>query len=256
MMRTRTFGQRSAARQTIATHSAVTGRGYFPDDSKLSPILYLQRTIGNRAVQRMLRREFGSGGAGGADTVQAKPAGTEPAADFSPEADIVAEQQDTQVAAPRAIHEVLHDSGQPLAPGLRAFMEPRFGQDFSTVRVHADREAEEWAAGLGARAFTLGDHISFGANEYAPETRPGRSLIAHELAHVTQNRFATVGAAAVEPVSSHAEAEANRAGHLAGIGLPAGPLTARHAGVALTATSDRVVPLISYSAGDWAVTED
>jgi hypothetical protein len=135
-------------------------------------------------------------------------------------------------------------------------MEPRFGHDFSNVRIHADREAENRAASLGSRAFTLGNHISFGANEFVPHTRSGRTLIAHELAHVLQNRSGNPSARTLEPTSGLAEREAYRAGHLAGIGLPAGALTARHAGVALTPTSDRAIPLISYSVGDWAVTAD
>jgi hypothetical protein len=133
-------------------------------------------------------------------------------------------------------------------------MEPRFGHDFSSVRVHANREAAEWATGLGAHAFTLGNHILFGANKFTPHTHSGRSLIAHELAHVAQQRSGNPSAPALEPTSSRAEAEARRAGHLAGVGLPTGPLTERHAGVALTPTSDSVVPMLSYSVGDWAVT--
>jgi hypothetical protein len=69
-----------------------------------------------------------------------------------------------------------------------------------------DREAAECAAGFGARAFTLGDHISFGANEFAPQTRSGRNLIAHELAHVAQNRSGNPSAQTLEPTSSRAEA--------------------------------------------------
>jgi hypothetical protein len=135
-------------------------------------------------------------------------------------------------------------------------MEARFSRSFADVRVHADREAAESAAELGARAFASGNHISFGANQLAPHTRAGRGLIAHELAHVAQNRFGNGSAESVEPKSSRAEAEAHRAGSLAGIGLPVGSLTAHHAGVALTPTSDSVIPLASYSAGDWAVTAD
>ena len=135
-------------------------------------------------------------------------------------------------------------------------MEPRFGRDFSNVRIHADREAGNRAASLGARAFTLANHISFGANEFVPHTRSGRTLIAHELAHVAQNISGNPSERTLEPASGRAEAEAYRAGHLAGIGLPTGLLAARHAGVALTPTSDRAIPLISYSAGDWAVTAD
>lgn len=144
--------------------------------------------------------------------------------------------------------------GEPLDLTTRAFMESRFGRDFSDVRVHTDQESAERTAALGARALTQGSHIYFGANEFSGDTRAGRTLIGHELAHVAQNRAVTSSASELEPVSSRAEGEAHRAGGLAAMGLPAGPLTARHAGVALTPTSDRVIPLISYSAGDWAVT--
>lgn len=147
-------------------------------------------------------------------------------------------------------------TGQPLDLATRSFMESRFSQDFSGVRVHTDQEAAERTATLGARAFTQGSDIYFGANEFSAQTRAGRTLIGHELAHVAQNRAGTPSAPVLEPVSSRAEGEAHRAGGLAALGLPAGRLTARHAGVALTPTSDRVIPLISYSAGDWAVTAD
>lgn len=149
-----------------------------------------------------------------------------------------------------------HPPGQFLGMGTRATMELRFGQDFSHVRVHTDREAADRAASMGARAFTLGHHIYFGANEYSPHTHPGQTLIAHELAHVAQNRYGDPLPPLLEPTSGAAEREATRAGYRAGAGLPAGPLTARHAGVALTPTSDRATSLISYSAADWLVTED
>src|SRR5882724_4528877 len=91
--------------------------------------------------------------------------------------------------------------GQPLPAHTRAFMEPRFDHDFSAVRVHADSEAISRAAGLGARAFTVGDHISFGDHEFAPDTRAGRTLIAHELAHVAQNRGYDLPRRSLEPTS-------------------------------------------------------
>src|SRR5687767_6083044 len=78
--------------------------------------------------------------------------------------------------------------GQRLDESARAFFEPRFNTDFSSVRVHTGAEASESAMAFGARAYTLGDHIVFGAHQYAPDTTHGRSLIAHELAHVGQRR--------------------------------------------------------------------
>jgi len=76
--------------------------------------------------------------------------------------------------------------GEPLDERVRATMEPRFGHDFSAVRIHADEGAAESAATFGARAYTLDNDIVFGRAAYAPETSEGRHLLAHELAHVVQ----------------------------------------------------------------------
>ena len=81
-------------------------------------------------------------------------------------------------------------SGRPLAAPTRDFMEPRFGTDFSDVRIHSDRNAHEKASELNARAFTLGRHIWLGRNE----TENDKNLMAHELTHVVQ-QSQKVGAA-------------------------------------------------------------
>src|SRR5215213_2527738 len=70
--------------------------------------------------------------------------------------------------APPAVDRVLRSAGAPLDDSARAFFEPRFGHDFGSVRVHANREAAESAGGISARAYTVGSHIVFGAGEYAP----------------------------------------------------------------------------------------
>lgn len=80
----------------------------------------------------------------------------------------------------------LRSPGQRLDAAARAFMEPRFGQDFSEVRIHTDSLAAQSARDLGAVAFTTGRDIVFGAGEFAPETSRGRRLLAHELTHVLQ----------------------------------------------------------------------
>jgi hypothetical protein len=67
-------------------------------------------------------------------------------------------------------------------------MEPLFGFDFSRVRVHDDARAAESAAGIGARAYAVGPHIVFGRGEHSPGTSAGAMLLAHELAHVVQQR--------------------------------------------------------------------
>src|SRR5207344_1937947 len=74
--------------------------------------------------------------------------------------------------------------GQPLGPATRAYFEPRFGYDFSQVRVHSDTRAAESARSVNALAYTLGSNVVFGAGQYAPASSAGQRLLAHELAHV------------------------------------------------------------------------
>jgi len=80
----------------------------------------------------------------------------------------------------------LSGRGQALPPSLRSFMETRFEADFSAVRVHDDAQAHGLARSLGARAFTVGRDVVFGAGQYATDTDSGRRLLAHELTHVVQ----------------------------------------------------------------------
>ena len=92
----------------------------------------------------------------------------------------------TEGVAPASVHSVLRSSGEPLAASTRTFFEPRFRQDLSHVRVHADDEAEQSAREINALAYTVGSHVVFGADRYAPSSTEGRQLLAHELAHVFQ----------------------------------------------------------------------
>ncbi len=82
----------------------------------------------------------------------------------------------------------LRQRGAPLPSEVRTFMEPRFGRDFSGVRIHLGTEPEALSQSLHARAFTVGEHIAFGPGQYRPDTETGRKLIAHELTHVVQQR--------------------------------------------------------------------
>lgn len=91
-----------------------------------------------------------------------------------------------QRAAPSIVHEVLRSPGRPLDPGTRAFMEPRFGYDFSRVRVHNDVAAAQSAREVDADAYTVGHHVVFADGLFAPGTHQGNRLLAHELTHVTQ----------------------------------------------------------------------
>ncbi|MDT5267907.1 MAG: hypothetical protein QOH49_93 [Acidobacteriota bacterium] len=76
--------------------------------------------------------------------------------------------------------------GAPLPDAVRSFFEPRFGFDFSRIRIHTGAEAAGGARAISARAYTVGRDIVFGAGEYAPSTAEGKRLLAHELTHVVQ----------------------------------------------------------------------
>ena len=91
-----------------------------------------------------------------------------------------------RITTPPIVHEVLGSAGQPLDHSTRAFMQSRFGHDFSRVRVHADAAAGDSARALNARAYTVGHHVVFSSQEYAPGTAEGRRLLAHELTHTIQ----------------------------------------------------------------------
>jgi hypothetical protein len=88
--------------------------------------------------------------------------------------------------APAIVGDVLRSSGRPLEASARNFFESRFGHDFSRVRIHDDARASESARAVNARAYTVGSDVVFGAGLYAPQSEGGRRLLAHELAHVTQ----------------------------------------------------------------------
>jgi Domain of unknown function (DUF4157) len=96
----------------------------------------------------------------------------------------------SQAEAPPIVHEVLRSPGQPLDAATRAFMESRFGHDFSRVRVHTDAAAEQSARDIKAHAYTTGQNIVFNFGQYAPGTGEGNRLLAHELTHVVQQSTA------------------------------------------------------------------
>ena len=79
-------------------------------------------------------------------------------------------------------------AGQPLPGRVRDRMESAFGESFGGVRIHTDPTGAELSDGLNARAFTVGRHVAFGRGEFRPGTLAGDALIAHELAHVVQQR--------------------------------------------------------------------
>ena len=99
----------------------------------------------------------------------------------------------TLEAVPPIVYDVLRSPGQPLEAETRAFFEPRFGYDFSSVRVHTDPGAAESARAINGYAYTNGHHVVFGEGRYTPSSGAGKRLLAHELAHVVQQSGATAG---------------------------------------------------------------
>lgn len=84
-----------------------------------------------------------------------------------------------------SIHD-MQGGGTPLSAQTRAFFEPRFATDFSHVRVHTGARADATARAISARAFTVGSDIVFAGGQFAPESKEGQHLLAHELTHVVQ----------------------------------------------------------------------
>jgi hypothetical protein len=125
-------------------------------------------SLAQRACRQCEEDEDEKHGAGRDATLQRKAAGG--AGDGATQA--------TQASIP--------SGGEPLSDSVRGYFEPRFGQDFGGVRVHADAGAAESARSLGALAYTVGGDIVFGEGQYAPQTDGGRRLLAHELAHTIQ----------------------------------------------------------------------
>jgi Domain of unknown function (DUF4157) len=190
-----------SARQTKATeapsHDEASRSPTRPMPAKHPlnyPLLKLQQSIGNQGVQRLLhsqqvqglrpsqgrllQRKCACGGTPGVDGECAECRNRRMQRSSA--------NQGEHSEAPSIVHEVLSSPAEPLDVGTREFMEPRFGHDFSKVRVHSDAKSAESARVLNAQAYTVGQDLVFGAEQYAPDTHTGQHLLAHELAHVVQ----------------------------------------------------------------------
>ena len=139
----------------------------FAPGGQLTPdaVLALQRSIGNRAVAGLIQRDHHEHGAG------------------------CGHGQEAPAVQRSAVHDVLAGSGRPLDAPLRAEMEGRLGADFSDVRLHTGPAAQRSAAGIGARAYTSGNHVVIG------EGGGDKHTLAHELTHVIQQRQGPVAGA-------------------------------------------------------------
>jgi hypothetical protein len=200
----------------------------------LSPanVLALQRSVGNRVVQRLLSQSDKAAQAQKAPLVQPKLM-VGPAQDrYEQEADRIADQvmrtpsPKTPLQRQREDEERLgggqvtdgasiqrkasadssfnpgagferqlrqaKHGGQALPEGLRSHMESHFGANFKEVRIHTGANAIQMSRDIQAQAFTHGSHIFFNDGKYAPETNAGKRLLAHELTHVVQQGGAPV----------------------------------------------------------------
>ena len=110
---------------------------------------------------------------------------------------------------PPIVHEVLRSPGHTLDSAIRSSMEPPFGHDFGHVRVHTDARAAESARAINALAYTVGCDVVFGVGQFAPHSREGRKLIAHELTHVVQQQHAAPANLHIAPAHDALEGEAN-----------------------------------------------
>ena len=144
---------------------------------------------------------------------------------------------------PSIVNQVLNSPGRGLEDSIRKSMEARFQHDFSRVRVHTDPTAALSAKSVNARAFTVENHVVFGADQYAPHSENGRRLLAHELTHAVQQEGMNLGARALQigPADGPLESQARMAETF--------PFRIRPAGEGLAAgTAQRdVLPVESFS---------
>jgi len=194
-----------------------------PDDIPLTRdnLLFLQRSIGNQGVVRLMERrgilsQPGDEYEGKADSIQ-QPMGVGPiiqrkcacgmavSAPHNECADCQAkrlpvQRQATEAAdqssLPSSVEEVMRSgSGEPLLKNIQEYMETALGVDLGGVRIHTGPQAARASQDISAAAFTHGQNIYFGAGRYQPDTIDGKRLLAHELTHTIQQRNGAVATA-------------------------------------------------------------
>src|SRR6195952_83308 len=95
------------------------------------------------------------------------------------------------------VHDVVNSGGgSPLAPDVREEMQGRLGHDFGDVRVHNDSQAHESAQSVNAHAYTVGSNVVFQRDKFDPGSAAGKTMLAHELTHVVQQRSGPVDGSA------------------------------------------------------------
>jgi len=153
---------------------------------------------------------------------------------------LLGQQEDEEPRSP--VHDVVGSGGgSPLEPGARSFLEGRMGADFSDVRVHTGGSADASARSINAQAYTVGTDVVFREGAYQPDSPGGRHVLAHELAHVMQQKAGPVsgtpapgGISVSHPSDSFEQAAEATASQVMAAGPTAQTATAG-AGAAVTA---------------------
>jgi hypothetical protein len=127
--------------------------------------------------------------------------------------------------------------GSPLPSSVRTRMEPKLGADLSGVKLHTGGKSGEAASQLGARAFTVGSDVHFNSGEFAPGSREGDRLIAHELTHVVQAQRSGIQRKAEEGEDKN-DAEGAKPGEEAEVSQPGDPAEKEADAVADNVTDD------------------
>ncbi len=182
-------------------------RSAAPATDTTSLMLYLQRTIGNQAVNQLIQRYA---------VTQRATTGDHDESDDDTTSSVVQgkavvglEGGPVPPDLARRIHSAV-GGGTPLAEQARAPMEAALGADLDGVRVHTGREADSLNRSLGAVAFTTGSDIFFREGAYRPGESSGNKLLAHELTHVVQQRsMSASGPMTVGPSDDQYEREAD-----------------------------------------------
>lgn len=155
---------------------------------RVSTLLKLQKTYGNKYVQRMVSKTQKHLKTNTSDDLYEQKARFVTNKLVNSSEPQKSSEKKIFSSIPSRVNNVLKSPGHPLDSNIRSDMESRFGEDFSQVRVHTDSEAAESASVVTAKAYTVGQDIVFGKDEYTPGTKAGNNLIAHELVHTVQQK--------------------------------------------------------------------
>ena len=139
----------------------------------------------------------------------------------------------------------MRGGGQPLPKSSRAYFEPRFGADFSSVKIHTNTSAMHMARSINAKAFTFGKDVVFGEGQYSPQTSNGKRLMAHELTHVVQQE-------GVQPPPASPISQSTRSNIVQTVSTKDTAMIRRK----VSSQYSKIIENMSYSVTDFAVTDE